>query len=461
MIDKRQMQLVLETALSKGGDFAEIYFEKKDEFSIKHTQKKVSGITSISVLGAGIYLLSGVRSVYVYTSDTSLESLIQTAKKAAFMLDETQSSAIKNWVFQMRDYENPNRVLILPNAVHVKDKIEVIKKTDTSARSADDALKHLSVDYFDYDQTKTIANSEGLYVSDRRVTSRLRFTAVVEKNGRILSEWGDYTKPFGFETFTQTDAYLDAAKAFVTDLSKALDGISMPACTVPVVLEAGSCGTLWHEACGHMLESAAITESRSDFCDKIGQQVASEKVTLIDDGSIEGLYGSSAIDDEGFKTQKNVLIENGILKGYLCDRMGARRLHLEPTASGRRQGYAYAPTSRMTNTYLAAGNDDEDEMIRSVENGLYVKNLGGGNSGRAFSIAVTEGYLIKKGKIADRVKGMSINGRGIDIIKNVDRVGKKLISENGSFCGASSGLCQVTSFQPRIRISNMRVGGEG
>ncbi|GAU76274.1 TldD/PmbA family protein [Fusibacter sp. 3D3] len=458
MIDKREIQLVIEAALSKGGDFAEIYFEEKDELSVKYAQKKVSGITNVSVLGAGIYLLSGIRSVYVYTSDTRFDSLMQTAKRAAFMLDEKKANPIKNLVFHMKNYKSPNQVLCFPSEVHVKDKIEIVKKADMSARNSDRALKSLNVDYFDYDQRKTIVNSEGLYVSDRRITSRLRFTAVVERNGQMLSEWGDYTKPFGFETFTQSDAYMDFAKEFVIDLSQALDGVPMPSSQVPVVLEAGSCGTLWHEACGHMLEATAITENRSDFCDKLGQQVASEKVTLVDDGSIEGLYGSSAIDDEGFKTQKNVLIESGVLKGYLCDRMGARRLNMASTASGRRQGYAYAPTSRMTNTYLAAGTDDDDEIFDSVADGLYVKRLGGGNSGRSFSIAVTEGYLIKNGKIGDRVKGLSINGRGIDVIKKIDRVGKKLVTENGGFCGATSGLCQVTSFQPRMRISSMSVG---
>ncbi|MBF4693438.1 TldD/PmbA family protein [Fusibacter ferrireducens] len=460
MIDKREIQLVLEAALSRGGDFAEIYFEEKDEFSIKHSANGVNGITGVSVLGAGVYLLSGMRSVYVYTNDTCFHSLMETAKRAAFMLNEHKTRDKKDFVFQMKHYKSPNRVQYFPKDIHVRDKIEVIKRADISARQSDRALKSLNVDYFDYDQRKTIANSEGLYVSDRRVTSRLRFSAVVERNGLMLSEWGDYTKPSGFEAFTETDAYLDFAKEFVIDLSSALDGVAVPSSTVPVVLEAGSCGTLWHEACGHMLEASAITENRSDFCDKLGQQVASEKVTLVDDGTLEGLYGSSAIDDEGFKTQKNVLIESGILKGYLCDRMGARRLKMAPTASGRRQGYAYAPTSRMTNTYLAEGHDDDDEIISSVENGLYVKRLGGGNSGRSFSIAVTEGYLIKKGKISDRVKGLSINGRGIDIIKNVDRVGKKLITDSGGFCGASSGLCQVTSFQPRIRIANMTVGSE-
>lgn len=230
---------------------------------------------------------------------------------------------------------------------------------------------------------------------------------------------------------------------------------------MPVVMEAG-CGTLWHEACGHMLESAAIYDQTSPFAGRIGEKIASDKITLIDDGSIPGLYGSTAIDDEGHPTQKNVLIEKGVLKGYLTDRLGARRLGLPRSGSGRRQSYTFAPASRMNNTYLDAGQDDEEEMIRTVDHGLYVKRLGGGNSGRSFSIAVAEGYLIEKGEITQRVKGLTLTGSGEEIMRSIDRVGRvNQYEESGSYCGASSGLVPVTAFQPRIRIAQMNVGGEG
>ena len=182
-------------------------------------------------------------------------------------------------------------------------------------------------------------------------------------------------------------------------------------------------------------------------------------MTLVDDGSIPGLYGSEAVDDEGHPTQKNILIENGVLKGYLCDRLNGRRLGLPSTGSGRRQDYTYAPLSRMTNTYLAAGTDDEEEMIRDIDRGLFVTGVGGGSGGREFSIEVTEGWWIENGRLIHPVSGLTLNGKGPDVIKRVDRVGSKMAYDYGGFCGAGSGLIPTTAFQPRMRITEMAIGG--
>jgi TldD protein len=224
------------------------------------------------------------------------------------------------------------------------------------------------------------------------------------------------------------------------------------------VLAAGDCGTLWHESCGHSLEAVAIAAGSSAFAGKIGEKVASEKVTLIDDGTLTGQYGSGAIDDEGHVRQRNVLIENGILKGYLCDRYHGKLIGMESTGSGRRQNYTYAPAARMTNTLLAEGTDEEEEMIRSVDNGLYVQSIGGGYGGSQFSLAVQEGFWIKNGKIDRQVKNLMLTGNGIDVIKRIDRVGRHLQLESGAFCGAVSGLVPTTTPQPMCRISAMSVG---
>lgn len=461
MRDMNAWQQCLQAALSTGGDFAELFLEDKDELNIKCAQRTVSGVTSVRIHGAGIHLLEGKRSVYVYVSDTAQDSLMWAAQKAAELLSHTKKEPPARIVFSEKAYATPNPVRQYPSTVPHTQKIAVLREVDSAARSAGPAVRQLNADLFDNDQRITIVNSEGLLTEDRRVSSRIRLQATVEDEGQAHYEWGDYTRPQGFEAFADKADLAGFAQGFILDIRDAMRAASAPSCVVPVVLEAG-CGTLWHEACGHMLEAIAIAEQSSPFAGRLGEMIASSKVTLVDDGSIPGLYGSSAVDDEGHPTQKNVLIEQGVLRGYLCDRFGGRRIGMPSTGNGRRQSYAFAPTSRMTNTYLDAGEDDEEEMIRSIPEGLFVKRLGGGNSGRTFSIAVSEGYWIKNGQIDRRVKGLNLNGAGADIIRLVDRVGKiNRYEDSGGFCGASSGLCAVTSFQPRMRISEMTIGGEG
>lgn len=461
MISNSEMALVLEAALSTGGDFAELFFEDRDELNIKCAEKVIKGITTVRITGAGIYVLLGTKSVYVYTNTLSFDSLLKMAHQAARLMGDAKARPAGNIVFSMEKPFNPNVIEIYPATVDYKKKIKVIRKADGAARGTGHSIRQMNVDYFDTDQKITVVNSEGLYTEDRRVTSRIRIQATVGDGGRSQYDWGDYTRALGFEAFRVESDYEAFADGFIRGIVRSMNAAPARSCCVPVVLEAGSCGTFWHETCGHQLEASAISGNTSNFAGKIGEKVASEKVTLIDDGTMPGLYGTAAIDDEGHPRQKNILIENGILKGYLCDRLGGRKLNMPSTGSGRRQGYAYAPTSRMSNTYLAAGTDDDDEMIRSMDEGLYVKRMGGGTGGREFSVAVSEGYWIKNGQIDHQVKGLVLNGRGIDVIKLVDRVGSRVETEGGAFCGAASGLCPTTSFQPRMRISQMAVGGEG
>lgn len=462
MIEEDSLKRVIRKALSSGGDFAEIFIEDKDELNIKCSGGTISGITTVRIRGAGIYLLCGLKSVYVFTNDLSLTGLVSCAERASELLNESAGDLVGDTNFSLQKATNPNRFEIIPSSVGHEEKIRVIRETERAARSAGGKLRQLNVDYFDTDQKVLIFNSEGLHSEDRRITSRLRLQATVEVGSHSKYEWGDFTRPQGFEAFRTKNDYTSFARDFIVDMEEDLKSSPVKSCAVPVIFEAGPCGTFWHETCGHQLEASAVSRNASDFAGKVGQVVASEKVTLIDDGTIPGLYGSTAIDDEGFPTQKNILIENGVLKGYLCDRLCGRRLGIPSTGSGRRQGYSYAPAPRMNNTYLDHGKDDDDEIIRSVDEGLFVKRLGGGTGGREFSIAVSEGYWIKDGKISHRLRsGFVLNGRGIDMIKKVDMVGSDLKTDSGGFCGADSGLCPVTSFQPRMRISLMSVGGEG
>ena len=234
-----------------------------------------------------------------------------------------------------------------------------------------------------------------------------------------------------------------------------------PAGNMAVAIDNGFGGVIFHEACGHALEASAVAKGNSVFANKLGEQIASTKVTAIDDGTMPNAWGSLNIDDEGNKTQRNVLIENGILKGYMIDKLNGRRMNMAVTGSSRRQSYKFQPTSRMTNTYIAAGNDKADEIIKSIEDGLYAKKLGGGSVNPVtgeFNFSVQEGYLVKNGVIQEPVRGASLIGKGSEVLMDIDMVGDNFEVAQG-MCGSSSGSIPTNVGQPMIRVKKMTVGG--
>lgn len=412
MIQKDEIRQVLESAKALGIEFAELFFEDREETNIPCIETVIQGVKSLRICGAGLYLIQGLSNVYLYTNQVTKEALLDLVKKGAEMLEIKARAAAAGIVLTEKSYHNPCPVVKYPSQISNQDKINVLLQ------------------------------------------------AVVADGGSAYGTWDDYTKASGFEAYDDELSYTSFAKDMVKRADRIRTAGSISPCTVPVVLAAGGCGTLWHESCGHSLEAIAIAHRSSAFVDKIGEKVASDKVTLVDDGTLPGQYGSAAIDDEGHPMQRNILIENGVLKSYMCDRYYGKLLGMESTGSGRRQNYTYAPVSRMTNTCLAEGSDDEDEIVRSVDNGLYVESIGGGFGGMQFSLEVKEGFWIKNGQI-DRdhqVKNIMLTGNGIDVIKRIDRVGKKMKYEKGGFCGASSGLIPTTTPQPMVRISHMAIG---
>lgn len=460
MITESEMSKVLECALSTGGDFAELFFEDTNEMNIKCASKMIQGVKSIRGYGVGLYLLYKTNSVYVYSNNTTYSALIALAKKAAGLLrEQIKESHQRHISFKHRDYQNPTPILIYPSTVSHAKKISALLEIDRSIRSSSVGLLNLEENYFDVDRKILIANSEGLITSDRSIFTRVRFSYVIGDEKRTMSDWHDYTKTQGFEALENPEC---AAENFKAELKEAIENLyadPISTCRLPVVIEAGSGGTLWHETCGHTLEASSISKGQSAFIGKLGEKIASERITLIDDGTLPGFYGSGAIDDEGHPRQKNVLIENGVLKQYMCDRLHGRKIGMASNGCGRRQNYTYPPTSRMSNTFLELGQDDNEEMISSLAEGLYVKSLGGGTGGVLFSIAAKGAYLIKNGKIDKPVRNVMLTGNGSEVIKKVDRVGNKMGYDTGGFCGADSGLIPTTAYQPRVRISEMLIGG--
>lgn len=462
MIAKESARRVLQYALDLGADFAELFVEDRDDVSIQYAGA-VDGVSCMHVFGAGLYMLRDVKSAYVYTNSLTESALRDCVQKGAALLGLSGSlGGLSVQPLRSLALDNPCPVRVYPGTVSHAEKIRVLREADAAARDVTPALRSIRLMMADQDQRITVINTEGLWAEDRRVTGRIRCYPVLSNGRETISTFTEFVSPSGFEMY-ETGTHIQRIQNAIRDMAGALDAREAPSASVPVILEAGGCtGTFFHEACGHQLETAALQHGGM-FWDKRGEQVASDKVTLVDDGSMPGLYGSSRIDDEGMPRQKNVLIENGILKGYLVDRMGARRLNLARTGSGRRQDYAHAPGPRMSNTYLAAGQDDDDEMLRDLDEGLYVTEIGGGTGGREFTLLASTAYWVRHGEILCRVKGAMLTGRGDETMKLIDRVGKRFVTEEGggSYCGADSGFCATTTSGPRMRIARMIVGGKG
>jgi len=459
MLDKNTIELVLQEALSTGGDFSEIFVEDRFNNNISLTGGKIETSLSGRSFGIGIRIFKGVFCVYGYTNDSSREALIKCASEAAAAIKGTTTDIKLNLIKQ--DIANYNKIELLPTSVEKHRKIEVMKEMYETMRGFDSSISQAKVNYLDTTQNILVANSEGLLVEDRRVRTRISAEAIASSGARMESGRATLGESRGFEML---DSELLKAKSLSAAESAkiALSAELCPGGQMPVVIDNGFGGVIFHEACGHGLEATSVSKGTSVFSNKVGQQIANPKITAIDDGTIENAWGTLNVDDEGTPTKKNILIENGILKSYLIDKLGGRKMGMESTGSGRRQSYKFAPTSRMNNTYIAGGSDKLEDMISSIDYGIYAKHMGGGSVNPAtgeFNFAVTEGYLVKDGKILHPVKGATLIGSGPDILNKIDMVGDNLDHAPG-MCGSISGSIPTNVGQPAVRVSNITVGGQ-
>ncbi len=458
MISRETCVLVLEAAVSTGADYAEIFAENTQNHVIRMIANKVDGIQDSTVAGAGIRVYKGLRSVMATTVDTSLEGLLRCAKQAADALGE--GTAQIDIVLKERLYGDIHPILEAPGSATKKEKVEILKTGYFAAKDYADSITQVSGTLLDVDHKILIANTEGTYAQDRQIRTRMSISAVAEINGETQTGSNNPGARMGLEFFEKmnpADIGKEAARQAVTMAGAGY----CPAGVMPVAIENGFGGVIFHEACGHSLEASSVAYGRSQFAGKLGQKIANEKVTAIDDGTIPNAWGSVNFDDEGTPARKNVLIEKGVLKSYMIDKMGGRRMGMASTGNARRQSYAYTPTSRMTNTYIAAGDDKNEDIIASIEYGLYAKSMGGGSVNPVtgeFNFAVNEGYMIRNGKICEPVRGASLVGKGSEILQNIDMVGTDMEMGQG-MCGSSSGSVPTNVGQPLIRVSGITVGG--
>lgn len=458
MLTRELCREVLQAAVSTGADYAEVFAENTLNHTINMVANKVDTIQDSTIAGAGIRVYKGLRSVMASTVDTTREGLLRCAKQAADALGE--GTAQIDIVLRERLYGDIHPVRITPCSVPNTEKIEVLKAAYFAAKEYADSITQVTGTFLDVDHNILIANTEGVYAQDRQIRTRLAISAVAQKEDQTQTGGCRPGARKGMELFEQIDPKavgIHAAKQAVTMVNAGY----CPAGVMPVAIEGGFGGVIFHEACGHSLEATAVAYGRSQFAGKLGEKIANEKVTAIDDGTIPGAWGSVNFDDEGTPAQKNVLIEKGVLKSYMIDKMGGRRMGMASTGNARRQSYAYTPTSRMTNTYIAAGEDKNADIIASMEYGLYAKDMGGGSVNPVtgeFNFSVNEGYIVRNGKICEPVRGASLVGKGSEIIRNIDMVGTDMQMGQG-MCGSSSGSVPTNVGQPLIRVSSITVGG--
>ncbi len=458
MISKALAESVLALAMSGGADFVELYGEITRNNVVSMMDGKIDRANDTLVSGVGIRAFLGTRTVFASTSDLSPEGLMKCARSVAVATGD-----LKNTVsirLQERIFPNIHPVKVLPTSVEAKVRADLLRAGGDAAKAYDPAIAQVVGSLAGVDHTILVANTEGLYTTDRHVRTRMAVSAVASNGSE--NQTGSCSPGAGvgmefFETVNPADIGKEAARQAMVNLRADY----CPAGTMTVAIENGFGGVIFHEACGHSLEATSVAIGASQMAGKLGQQIANPKVTAIDDGTIPGAWGSVNIDDEGTPTQRNVLIENGILKNYMIDRLGSRRMGMPMTGSARRQGYTYEATSRMTNTFIDNGPDKNEDIIASIEYGLYCRSMGGGSVNPltgAFNFSVSEGYLVRNGKICEPVRGASLVGTGSEILQNIDMVGQNLARAQG-MCGSASGSVPTDVGQPLIRVSTITVGG--
>ncbi len=458
MISREICQKVLHKAVSTGADYAEIFAENTTNHTISMIADKVESIKDTVIAGAAVRVYKGMRSVMASTVDTSEAGLLRCAEQAADALG--QGTAAMDIVLKERLFGDIHPVKVTPGSVTNREKVAVLKDGYFTAKEYDSCIAQVSGTLADVDHNILIASTDGIYAQDRQIRTRIAISAVADKGQGTQTGSCSPGRRMGMEMFDTIDPKqvgLVAAKQAVTMAGAGY----CPAGVMPVAIENGFGGVIFHEACGHSLEASSVAYGQSQFAGKLGEKIANEKVTAIDDGTIANSWGSINIDDEGTPAQRNVLIEKGVLKSYMIDKFNGRRMGMASTGNSRRQSYAYTPTSRMTNTYIAAGEDKNEDIIASIEYGLYAASMGGGSVNPVtgeFNFAVNEGYMIRNGKICEPVRGATLVGKGSEIIQNIDMVGTDMDMAQG-MCGSSSGSVPTNVGQPLIRVSTITVGG--
>jgi len=443
MIPRGLIEEIISLGLTCGADYAEVFLEDNTKTTITYDNGFIDDALTGQDYGAGIRLFKDTNIVYTFTNNLSKDNLLCITEKAAGCLQAPKQDASFSLVEGIA--LNRHRVLAVPSSVCIGEKVRHLERIYKAARDYSTEIIKASAKHWEMDRRRTIATSDGVVWSDRSVYTRV-FINTVASNG--IEHQTGFKRPgyvMGMEFYNNVDVETIAQEASKTAVTL-LHAREAPSGVMPVVLAKGGGGVFVHEAIGHALESVAISKGGAVYCDKLGKKVAHEKVTLIDDGTLPNQWGSINVDDEGIAATRNVLIDKGILKNYIVDRMGSRIMGLPPTGSGRRESYRFAPVSRMTTTFFAPGPDSEEDIIKSINYGFYAKEFGGGSGNwitSDFDFTVLEGYIIRNGQICEPCRNASLTGHAVDVLFEIDMVGNDQGDFHQGMCGAASGSLPV------------------
>ncbi len=458
MLTTVDIQKILKTALKNGGDLAEVYAEEVESLQIISEERKIDKISPVLDRGAGIRILAGERTAYGFTNDLSERSLLELAASVAETFKDGghgRDITLKTTLPHIRfDAQKPAR------AESLEKKRSFIERAEKTAWASDPRIKQVKVLYAEIFKNMTIANSRGVLASEERPYSLLFVQVVAEENGILQTGYLPVGGVLGLELLDENPPEEVAQKA-VQQALLMLKARKAPAGTMPVVISSEAGGTMVHEAVGHGLEADLAAEGLSVYHKKIGQKIANDRITVVDDATLSQKRGSFVFDDEGTPSERTVLIENGVLKQYMTDLRMAMKHGLRPTGNGRRESYRFRPICRMTNTMILSGTDDPADILRSTPNGLFVRKMGGGQVNTVngdFVFEVNEGYLIENGKLGDPVRGAILMGNGPKVLQIIDRVGNDHGFGIGT-CGKDSQGVPVGDAQPTLRIPELVVGG--
>jgi TldD protein len=460
MIAKETAAKVIAAALQTGGDFAEVYVEDTANTRLTLDDGKVEQAVRGADRGAGVRVLFGNLATYAYTDDLSEESLMDAARAAAAAGTGAGRSQSIDLTTKKSELDYPVRIPF--ESMSIADKAQLLHKLNDTARRTSPYIQQVSANYQEIRRQVWIFNSEGVAVEDDRNFVETMWQVVAIKDGVIQTAFNGRGGQLGLELLQSFDPEVLATETAESAV-RMLDAKPAPAGEMPVVVCNSWGGVLFHEACGHAMEADFVTKGGSAYAGMVGQKVASELVTCVDDGTIPGRRGSLRFDDDATPAQRTVLIENGILRDYMFDLVEARRVGRQSTGNGRRQSFRYMPMPRMTNTFITAGPHDPQEIIESVQKGIYIKSMAGGQAeiGRGdFVFNATEAYIIEDGKLTTPVRGATLVGNGPKVLSEIDMVGNDWALDAGyGMCGKGQ-TARVSVGQPTVRIPRgITVGG--
>lgn len=458
LIQNLPVERVFTTMLKNGGSFADLFYEWSETSSIICDDNKIEKVISGTDRGIGLRAIAGFKTRYAHSNATSQKDILSLADRLSGSIrgggDVTPAGS-----YRLQPKVELG-VHVSPETVRSARKVALVREADKAARGVDSRVRQVRVVYSDRHQRLFMANSDGLLVEEERTYILFAVQVVAGEKGLIQTGYEPVAGLRGFEIFDTVDP-VQVAETAARRAIRNLEAREAPVGVMPAVLSSEAGGTMIHEAVGHGLEADLALEGLSVYSGRLGDTVASPLVTVVDDATLLGRRGSFGYDDEGVPAQKTVLIEQGVLKGYLCDRLYAMRFGGRSTGNGRRESYKHHPVVRMSNTLLASGKDLPETILRDTAEGVFVKKMGGGQVNTAngdFVFEVSEGYLIRNGQIGDPIRGATLTGNGPKVLASIDRVGNDLGFGIGT-CGKDGQGVPISDAQPTLRIPEIVVGG--